>query len=480
MATRRDQLQAYQFMMQRVISAVMLRETDPEQTPLRRGVGAVFAGVMIAVLVAAGYGIYGIFTGIGGTSWKQPGAVIIERETGATFVYLPGIGADAQATLQPTLNYTSARLLSAGGTTTSGPYRVSAADLAGIARGGATVGIPGAPMSLPDAEQALTEPWTTCSVLGDNGTGGLTPTTTLMVGAGVPGGTPLGERGLLVRDESDRSTHLVWHNHRYRITSASPDPLLRSVFGAQTMIEPVGSAWLNGLPAGQDIGPIQVDNQGQNSTVLTGRKVGDIVFHQVGNGVQNYLVRTDGLAPINDFQVRILRGQYSVQPVEVSAAAATAAPSSNALLPAPGTAALPAQPPTLAVVGDGGKAPVCSRAVDAKTAPEVSLGGRADALANGLATRAQTQGGTKLADRVLLPPGRVVIVRATASDRADGGALNIVTDLGIRYPVPSAEVLGKLGYSPASAVSMPASLVQRIPVGPTLDPSMAGSVHSAG
>ena len=477
MATRRDQLQAYQFMMQRVISAVMLRETDPEQTPLRRGVGAVFAGVMIAVLVAAGYGIYGIFTGIGGTSWKQPGAVIIERETGATFVYLPGAG--GQASLQPTLNYTSARLLSTG--FNAGPYRVSSADLSGIPRSGATVGIPGAPMSLPEAKRAITEPWTTCSVLGDNGTGGLTPTTTLMVGAGVPGGTPLGERGLLVRDESDRSVHLIWHDHRYRITGNSPDQLLRSVFGAQTMIEPVGPAWLNGLPAGQDIGPIQVDNAGQNSSVLAGRKVGDIVFHPVGNGVQNYLVRTDGLAPINDFQVRILRGQYSVQPVEVSAAAATAAPSSNALAPAAGTAGLPTQPPALAVVGDGGRAPVCSKAIDAKSAPVVSLGGSAEALANGLVTRAQTQGGTKLADRVLLPPGGVVIVRATASDRVDGsGALNIVTDLGIRYPVPSAEVLGKLGYSPAQAVSMPAALVQRIPVGPTLDPGLAGSVHSAG
>ncbi|MFB9908541.1 type VII secretion protein EccB [Allokutzneria oryzae] len=470
MATRRDQLQAYQFMMQRVISAVMLRETDPEQTPLRRGVGSVFAGVMIAVLIAAGYGIYGIFTGIGGTSWKQPGAVIIERDTGATFLY-------QGSSLQPTLNYTSARLLSAGH---AGPFRVSGADLAGMPRGGATVGIPGAPMSLPAASEAITKPWTMCSVLGDNGVGGLAPTTTLMVGAEVPGSTPLGERGLLVRDESDKSVHLVWRDHRYRITGSSPDQLLRSVFGVQTAIEPVGTAWLNGLPAGQDIGPISVDNQGQSSTVLSGRKIGDIVFHPVGNGVQNYLVRGDGLAPITDFQVRVLRGQYSVQPVEISAAAANAAPTSNALAPAAGEAAQPAQPPTLAQVGDGGRAPVCSKATDAKTAAVVSLGGSATALATSLVTRAQTTGGTKLADRVLVPPGGVVVVRAMGSDKAEAGALNIVTDLGMRYPVPSVEVLVKLGYTPDKAVSMPAALVQRIPAGPTLDPAAASSVHSVG
>lgn len=37
MPTRRDQLQAYQFMMQRVTSALIVHETDPELTPLRGG-----------------------------------------------------------------------------------------------------------------------------------------------------------------------------------------------------------------------------------------------------------------------------------------------------------------------------------------------------------------------------------------------------------------------------------------------------------
>src|SRR5258706_634875 len=97
MATRRDQLQSYQFMTQRVISAFIMRETDPVQSPLRRGVGAVFGGVMIAVLVGAVFGVYGLLTKIGTDPWQTDGSVIIEKETGATFVYRGGC-------LQPTPN----------------------------------------------------------------------------------------------------------------------------------------------------------------------------------------------------------------------------------------------------------------------------------------------------------------------------------------------------------------------------------------
>src|ERR1044071_2646345 len=106
MATRRDQLHSYQFLVQRVISAFVMREADPPQSPLRRGVGAVFAGIMVTIILAAGCGVWGIFNKIGGDQWATNGSVVVEKETGATFVYFDG-------RLHPTLNYTSA-LLAAG------------------------------------------------------------------------------------------------------------------------------------------------------------------------------------------------------------------------------------------------------------------------------------------------------------------------------------------------------------------------------
>src|SRR5690348_8776684 len=99
MASRRDQLQSYQFMTQRVISAFVMRETDPAQSPLRRGVGAVFAGLMIAVMVGAGFGVVGLITKVGSNTWKTNGAVVVEKDSGASFLYQDGV-------LHPMLNYT--------------------------------------------------------------------------------------------------------------------------------------------------------------------------------------------------------------------------------------------------------------------------------------------------------------------------------------------------------------------------------------
>src|SRR5215813_2594405 len=103
MATRRDQLQSYQFLTQRTLSAFVMRETDPAQSPLRRGIGALFGGLMVAVLVAAGFGIYGLLTKTGANQWQKDGSVVVERETGAVFVY-------RQNRLNPALNFASAKL----------------------------------------------------------------------------------------------------------------------------------------------------------------------------------------------------------------------------------------------------------------------------------------------------------------------------------------------------------------------------------
>src|SRR3954462_1333776 len=131
MATRRDQLHSYQFMTQRVISAFVMRETDPAQSPLRRGIGALFGGLMVAILIAAGFGVYGIITKNGTDTWKSDGSVVVEQETGASFVYLNG-------KLNPTLNFASAKL--AAGRPNPVVYRVGAGSLAEVPRG-VTIGI---------------------------------------------------------------------------------------------------------------------------------------------------------------------------------------------------------------------------------------------------------------------------------------------------------------------------------------------------
>src|SRR5262245_26861446 len=143
MATRTEQLHSHQFARQRAVAALAMRDPDPPTSPLRRMGGALFAGIMLAVLAVAAVGIYGVLRPGSGSSWRDGRATIIEQETGARFVYL-------NATLHPVLNHTSAMLILGSNET----RRVARQELLGVPRGPA-VGIPGAPDPLPSREQLV-------------------------------------------------------------------------------------------------------------------------------------------------------------------------------------------------------------------------------------------------------------------------------------------------------------------------------------
>jgi len=465
MASRRDQLHSYQFLMQRVISSIMLHETDPEQTPLRRGVGAVFAGVMISVLIAAGFGVYGILTGVEANRWRTQGAVIIERETGAHYVYQEG------GVLQPVLNYASALLVSRGGDA----HRVAGRSLTEFPRT-VMVGIPGAPDALPPAGRVTGAAWSWCSSLEDGGLGRPAPLTTLLVGRSVPGGEPLGERGLLVRHADTGTHHLIWRGHRYQLGESDPEPLIRSLYGFHADVVEVGAAWLNGLPAGQAIVPVdpeRIAEWGEPSAAVPGYTVGDLVHHRVAGGQQYYLVLADGLAHLTELQMMLLQAAQPAEPVAIPVAVVNRTPTSDALAPTRTGVAPPDSPPELAVPEAGSEVTVCAEVADAATPPVVTLGGDRAAFAGALPTPRASETGVPLADRVVVPPGQGALVRVLPAPQSPVGSYQLVTDAGIRYPVPTEEILGWLGYSAALAVELPVGVVQQLPAGPTLDPDDA-------
>jgi type VII secretion protein EccB len=464
MATRRDQLQSYQFMTQRVISAFVMRETDPRQSPLRRGIGAVFGGIMVAVLVAAGFGVYGIVTKVGSGSWKSEGSVVIEKETGASFVYLGGA-------LHPTLNYASAMLVA--GRPFPVVFRVAGNSLGSVPRG-VTVGIPGAPDSLPAAAKRVGLPWTMCATSSSDSSGQPVNLVTLSVSLGPAAGQPLTDEAILVKDADLGMTYLVWHGRRYLLQQSRL--VIAALFGAATPIK-ARTAWLNALPAGLDIAPITVSGRGTPSAVVHGRKVGDVLVTETGSGPQPYLVFDDGLAPITQLQQTVLSAETKAAPIQVPVSEAAAAPRSGRLRTPTGDGVPPAAPPTLAPATTG---PVCAVTNDAKTPPVLWTGGTIPGADAAIPTGSVTAGGVALADRVLVPGGRVAIVRVLAAPTATSGPYYVITDLGIKYGVPSAGALNLLGYSPEQAVDVPSSLVSTVPAGPALDPAAAGAPATSG
>ncbi|SNR47424.1 type VII secretion protein EccB [Actinoplanes regularis] len=447
MTSRRDQLQSYQFLNQRVISAFVMRETDPAQSPLRRGIGALFGGLMVAILIGAGFGIYGILTKVGTDQWKSDGSVVVERESGASFVYLGG-------RLNPALNFTSAKL--AAGRANPVVYRVAAKALAGTPRG-VTIGIPNAPASLPAAGQRVGLPWSMCLVPGAN------PTGTLLVGSTGPAGTDLGDKGLLVSTGAD-DIELVWHGRKHKFRNAQTT--LPALYGA---VDPtlVSTAWLNALPAGTDIAAVQVQNRGARSARVANFVNGQVLAADFGVGnKQFYLVLDNGLLPITALQRALLNASFPAEPTNVPVTVVNNPADAPQLKPAGNADAQPpATPPTLATVAAGTTACAVTRV--AAKAPSITIGGAAAGLSSAVPT-AGSVGGRALADAIGVPAGMFALVKVPGS-----GGYQLVTDLGVRHAVPDADALGRLGYAATSATEVPTALVNTIPAGVTLDPAAA-------
>ncbi|MFG3603064.1 type VII secretion protein EccB [Micromonospora chersina] len=453
MPSRQDQLHSYQFTVQRAVAALVMRETDPAQSPFRRLAGAGLASVLVAVIALGGVALYGLFAG-GGSAWRDPGAVIVEKESGARFVY-------REEKLHPVLNYASALLVI--GAERPKTVLVSRRSVEGVPRG-LPLGIADAPDSLPAPGRLAGGAWTVCSVTAAEA-GRTQARSALLIGRDATGGRPLGDEGLLLR-HPDGSLHLLWHERRYLLRDT--DRVLAALAATRERAVPVAPALLNTVPAGADLAPPTLRDLGAPSERVTGATVGDVYLVRNSGGGRQYAVAgRAGLAGITELQAALLlarTGQGDPEPITLGRFAAL--PKLPDLVPA-GPTAPPAVPPRLATAEGGA---LCARAGDDTGVREVRLG----ATPPDLSAAARTppgRGGS--ADQVLVEPGRGALVESVAAPGAGGGAVCLVTDLGRRYVLAGADVPGMLGYAGVHPVRLPAGLVSLVPAGSPLDPAAA-------
>ncbi|MCZ7475081.1 MULTISPECIES: type VII secretion protein EccB [unclassified Micromonospora] len=461
MASRQDQLHSYQFTVQRAVAALVMRETDPPQSPFRRLAGAGLASVLVAAIALGGVALYGLFTG-GGDSWRETGAVIVEKESGARFVY-------RDEKLHPVLNYASALLII--GAEQPKTVLVGRRAIEGVPRG-LPLGIADAPDSLPVSNRLVRDAWTLCSVPGDDtGRGEAVrgaPRSVLLIGRQATGGRALGDQGLLAR-HPDGGLHLLWHDRRYLLRDT--DRVLAALAATRERAVPVAAALLNTLPAGADLAPPPVDDLGEPSERVTGASVGDVyLVRNSGGGRQYAVAQRGGLAGITELQAALLlarTGQGEPEPITLGRFAAL--PKLPGLVPG-GPTAPPAVPPRLAAAENGA---VCALAGDDAGVREIRVG----VTAPDLAAATRTPGGRAgLADEVVVEPGRGALVEAVSAPGATGGTVCVVTDLGRRYALTGADVPGMLGYAGVRPARLPAGLVDLLPAGSPLDPEAARTV----
>lgn len=470
MFTRRDQLQSYQFLMQRVVSALSIRDTDPVTPPFRRFIVSAACGVVAAALIMAGAGIYGLINPGGNEDWRAGDRVIIERETGAQYIYQNG-------KLYRIANYTSGVLLLGSN---SEAVDVARASLMGVPRG-PEIGIAGAPNGLPPADKLLGAPWTLCSriVRDENGTD--LASTILVIGGEASGGTPVGRDAFLAEDLETGALHLVVDGHRHLVRDEAA--AMTGLALSQVPRVPTGTAWLNALPAGVDLAPPAVPGRGAPSA-FPGARVGQLMVVRTANGTaQYYLAVADGLRSITEVEFALLfaatttRAAYPDgmprEPRQISAseAAAAAVPSE----PVPGGEQLPVTRPRMSAVVDANAAP-CARFGDLTAPVDITVGARLPQVPSSeLITARRTNAGTVIADRVLVAPGQGALVEAVQGRDAPG-VVHLLTEQGVRYPLSSPDVVETLGYDLSTVVKLPAELVARVAEGVTLDPEWAGTV----
>ncbi|MEV5570951.1 type VII secretion protein EccB [Spirillospora sp. NPDC052269] len=473
MQNRRDLYQAHRLMTQRVGLALLQGEPDIAESPMRRHAVGAFAGVMVALLVAAVFGIWGILAPGGAKGLDQPGKLIIEKETGTKYIY------DANTRqMFPVANFASAML--ALNQDKVDRRTVSRKSLAHFARG-PMIGIPGAPDSLPDTKQLIRGPWSVCvrEAAGSNGV--RRQFTALAAGKDV-GGRRLADTEAAVVKSSGQAW-VIWKDHRMQLTV--PPGQVTAITGGPDAVE-VPPAWLNAMPSAGNFGAPDVPNRGSGSNRGPGgraARVGQVFKADTGGDRPLwYVLMNDGLAQISETQAQLLlrspetvrayAGQ-SVAPIAVDAASAQQVLGSEKLMDNN-------LPPTLPKFANWDtSAPLCAVFPTGSSVAQLTMGGSLPPP-SAATLGAGSAGSANSVDQVVLPPGGAALMSLVPGGGDSGGgqasgsgSLSLVNDQGIRFALPSADVAKKLGYDAGKAAPVPSSVIHLIPSGPALDPAKA-------
>ncbi|NUW30216.1 type VII secretion protein EccB [Nonomuraea sp. SMC257] len=459
MQTRKDLYQAHRFMTQRLGMALLQGEPDLPESPMRRHNVATFAGVLIGILIAAGFGIYGMLKPGGATKLTDPGQLLVEEETGATYVY-----SEQESRLLPVANYVSARLLLDSDQVKV--RNVSSESLAGFSRG-PMVGIAGAPNSLPKPQRMVKTPWSACVTEGQDAAGTRRSYVTLVGGTEVGGVSPGAADALLVNDGG--KNWVLWANQRMavnnvdRLTDQAP--------------RRVPLSWINSIPEGNRFAAPTITGRGRRLPG-TSFRVGQVlkVDALAGSPARWYVLLSDGLAPITQTQATLLiqdpasqvaYGRNRVREIPIDAASANATKQSAQNIRGGG---MPETMPRFQAPATS--APLCMVYADLLKG---SVKGRLTVGSTVQIRAPKSTGSSDKFDQVVLPPGGAAVAGLLPGEGQLPSVTQfyLISDQGKKFRLVTPDVVTKLGYSAADVAPLPPLLLRLIPDGPALDPAAA-------
>ncbi|MBF6507430.1 type VII secretion protein EccB [Nocardia farcinica] len=435
MQTQRDHVHAYQFLMGRMSSALVQADPASAEVPARRAITGSFIGLVLALLIAVGFGVYGFLFPGGNTSWQAKGTIVVEKETGTRFVNVGGV-------LHPTLNYPSALLQQGPGAQVK---LVSRESLAGAPRG-VPIGIPGAPQSLPPAADLVGSHWLLC-LPGAGGAG-----TVLDFDPATPAEVLRTDRYALVRSD-DGTQYVLWGGAKHRVGS----PVVTTALG-MAGVEPATAprVWLNALPDGPELAPADIGGGPGPTVGGQPRRAGELFEYRAANGaVELFVLRSDGLAPVNRTEFALLSAVAGTpEPTRLDAAAVAAAPRS------------------------------ADRSLTNRL-PDLG-GARQQDLGSGALCLRQTPAGAQVRSEVVvaapragdgavrMAPGAGVVVGAVPVPAGQRVPDRYLITGGTKYLMPDDRSIQALGYGSAPVRPVAAELLDALPSGPVLSRASIG------
>ncbi|MEO3977377.1 type VII secretion protein EccB [Streptomyces sp. CAU 1734] len=337
MASRRDELNAYTFAKRRLIAQFLQPSTTGSEEGAPRPLRAVLPGVIIGVVILAGFAAWGMFKPVAPKGWDKPGEnVIIASKSTTRYVVLE---TGEKTYLHPVLNMSSAKLLLLPDKGKVINVDESLLDKSKISRG-ATLGIPYAPDRLPSAQEAgAAKRWAVCE---RPGAGGRAIQKAAFVLAEREHGRTDGENRLtggelLYVEGPDRNRHIV--DARGTAYPVGRDELLlRQVVGQDRgrdrVPQRVSAAWLDTLREGDPVDfPRIEDRPGADAGVPGGlekdaNRIGMVLTATDGTREQHYLVLRGRVAPVSDFTAKLLLGSRELAVLGQAGKPASVHPSS--------------------------------------------------------------------------------------------------------------------------------------------------------
>lgn len=457
MQSRRDQMQAYRFLTRRALAALVAGEPDLPEAPMRRLSITTITGIMVAILVAAGFAVAG-FLRPGSSTTISSGTIYIERDTGAQFVLM---GDDK---LHPALNYASAVLAAGGGRGQVGIKTVPTSVLAQKPHG-APIGIPGLPQSLPRSKSGLVgTPWTICSKTRQPSVDNNVVSVSVAVGSDAGAHRLPPDAAAVVTTQARHDYYLLWHGMRLEILGVANALNLQT---SQAVV--VGASLLNALPVGPPLQVPKIPNAGHPGPAVGGKqaRVGQLI-HITDDNSYRVVLSDGGVATVKPMWAQLLRtvpllDGRPLNPITTTEAVAFGLPPSNVgdqelkqFNNLPST--VPQVPDSLAQAGG-----VC---VEYDGSSQSSLGYPSGSTAptSGAITEAdQAHAQQGVADSVEVPAGKAALVWDHRS-----ATRYIVAPPGMRFAVNSAD-LGTFGFGGVTPLTLPAQWLNLLPKGPALD-----------